>query len=160
MKQTNKGRYELKVLTTLWVVCMFLMPAALADDVDDVKAALQRYTTALNAGDANAWIPLHAAGNTRFGPGGTLLEKYNSLEERRKNQQAEFDSGVKYNIQSRHLEISVYGDTAVTTSYGVGRLTFPDGTTIQVNNRITRVWIKQGGQWKAVHNHRSPLFPR
>ena len=147
----------MKALTTLLVVGMFLMPAALADDADDVKAALQRYMTAFNAGDANAWIQLHAVGNTRFGPGGTLLEKYDSLEERRKIQQAEFDSGVKYNVQSRHLEISVYGDTAVTTNYGAGRITQPDGTVNPLNIRITRIWVKQGGQWKQVHQHFSPM---
>ncbi|MFB3062354.1 MAG: hypothetical protein ACE10C_13390 [Candidatus Binatia bacterium] len=28
---------------------------------------------------------------------------------------------------------------------------------MQVNNRITRVWVKQGGQWKRVHQHISPV---
>ncbi len=147
----------MKTFTTLLVIGMLATVVVMADDVDDVRAALQRYTVALNAGDANAWIQLHAVGNTRFGPGGTLLEKYDSLEERRKIQQAEFDSGVKYNVQSRHLEISVYGDTAVTTSYGVGTVTQPDGTVNPTNNRITRVWVKQGGQWKQVHQHFSPM---
>jgi ketosteroid isomerase-like protein len=73
------------------------------------------------------------------------------------NRQAAVDAGLKYNIQSRHLEISVYGDTAVTTSYGVGTVTQPDGTVNPTNNRITRVWVKQGGQWKQVHNHLSPV---
>ncbi len=45
----------MKALTTLLVVGMFLTTVAIADDADDVKAALQRYMTALNAGDANAW---------------------------------------------------------------------------------------------------------
>ncbi len=147
----------MKTWTTLLVIGMFATAVAVADDVDDVRAALQRYMTALNAGDANAWIQLHAVGNTRFSPGGTLLEKYDSLEERRKNQQATFDAGVKFNIQTRHLEISVYGDTAVTTNYGVGTITQPDGTVNPDNLRITRVWVKQGGQWKQVHQHFSPM---
>ncbi len=147
----------MKAWTTLCVIGMFATTVALADDVDDVKAAVQSYMTALNAGDANAWIQLHAVGNTRFSPGGTLLERYDSLEERRKNQQATFDAGVKFNIQTRHLEISVYGDTAVTTNYGVGTITQPDGTVNPDSNRITRVWVKQGGQWKQVHQHFSPV---
>ncbi len=147
----------MKAVTTLLVVGMFLMPVAMADDADDVKAAEDSYYAALNAGDANAWIQLHAVGNTRFGPGGTMLEKYHSLEERRKNQQAASDAGVKFNIQSRHLEISVYGDTAVTTNYGMGTVTQPDGTVNPSNNRISRVWVKQGGQWKQVHQHFSPM---
>ena len=148
----------MKALTTLLVIGMFLMPAVLADDADDVKAAVQRYYAALNAGDPGALIQLHAAGRTSFfGPGGGLLERFDSLEEQRKSQQAAFDAGVKFNVQSRHLEISVYGETAVTTNYGVGTITRPNGTTGQVNNRITTVLIKQGGQWKVVHQHLSPV---
>ena len=148
----------MKALTTLLVVGMFLTTVAMADDVDDVKAAAQRFYAALNAGDAGALTELHAAENTRFGPGGALLETSDSLEEQRKNQQAAFDSGLKYNIQARHIDVRVYGNlTAVVTSYGVGQLTIPDGTTVQLNNRITAVLIKQGGGWKVVHQHISPV---
>ncbi len=147
----------MKALTTLLVVGMFLTTVAMADDVDDLKAAEDSYYAALNAGDANAWAQHHAARYTRFSPGGQLLERFDSVEEIRKPRQAAFDAGVKFNVQSRHLEISVYGDTAVTTNYGVGTVTQPNGTTGQVNNRITRVWVKQGGQWKADHSHLSPL---
>jgi len=147
----------MKALTTLLVVGMFLMPAALADDVDDVKAALQRYMTALNAGDANAWIQLHAVGNTRFSTDNGLLQRSDSLEEQRKNQQAGVDAGVKLNVQSRHVQVSLYGNTAVSTRYGVGTVTQPNGTVVQLNNRITTVWVKQGGQWKITHMHLSPV---
>ena len=147
----------MKALTTLVVVGMFLTTVAIADDVDDVKAAMQRHYAALNSGDVAAWAQYHVAGNTTFSPGGQLLERSDSLEEQRKNRQAAVDAGLKYNIQSRHLEISVYGDTAVTTSYGVGTVTQPNGTTVRVTNRLTTVLIKQGGQWKEVHRHLSPL---
>jgi len=148
----------MKALTTLLVIGIFATTVAMADDVDDVKAAAQRFYAALNAGDANALVQLHAAENTRFGPGGQLLETSGSLEEQRKARQAEFDAGLKYNLQARHIDARVYGNsTAVVTNYGVGRVTFPDGTTVQPNNRITVVLIKQGGQWKVVHRHLSPV---
>ncbi len=148
----------MKTLTTLLVIGMFATAVGVADDADDVKAAVQGHYAALNAGDASALMQLQAAESTTFGPGGALLEQSDSLEERRKTRQAEFDAGLKYNLQARHIDVRVYGNsTAVTTHYGVGRITFPDGTTGQPNNRITKVWIKQGGQWKAVHNHLSPV---
>ncbi len=147
----------MKALTTLLVVGMFLTTVAMADDVDDIKAAIQRYYVALNSGDSNAWIQLHAAGNTSFGTDNGLLQRSDSLEEQRKNQQAGVDAGVKLNIQSRHVEVSLYGNTAVSTRYGVGTVTQPNGTVVQLNNRITTVWIKQGGQWKVVHQHLSPV---
>ena len=147
----------MKALTTLLVIGMFATAVAMADDADDVKAAVLRNYAALNAGDANAWIQLHAAGNTSFGPDGGLLERSDSLEEQRKAFQAAVDAGLNYNIGPRHVEVSVYGNTAVSTRYGVGPLTQPDGATVQLNNRITTVWIEQGGGWKVVHQHISPV---
>ncbi len=148
----------MKVLTTLLVIGMFATVVGMADDADDVRAAVQRFYAALNAGDAGALTDFYAAENTRFGTGGALLETFDSLDEKRMNQQAAFDAGPKYNLQARHIDVSLYGNsTAVVTSYGVGRLTFPNGTIGQPNNRITAVLIKQGGQWKIVHRHLSPV---
>ena len=148
----------MKALTTLLVVGMFLMPAALADDVDDVKAVVQSYFAALRAGDAGALMQLHAATGTDFGAGGGLLETFDSREERRNSFQATVDAGVKLNVRGRHIDARVYGNsTAVATSYGVGTVTQPNGTTNQTNQRITTVLIKQGGQWKVVHRHLSPV---
>ena len=147
----------MKALTTLFVVGMFLTTVAMADDVDDVKAAMQRSRAAVNSGDAYTGAQSLLEGNTRFGPGGQLLERLDP-EERRKNRQASFDAGLKFNLQDRHIEVSVYGNsTAVATSYRVGSITFPDGTTTRPNNRVTTVLIKQGGQWKIAHVHISPL---
>ena len=147
----------MKTPTTLFVVGMFLMPAAMADDVDDVKAALQRSQVATNTGDANSEARILLEGYTRFGFAGGLLERFD-LEEARKNRQAAFDAGLKFNVQDRHIEVSVYGNsTAVATSYRVGTITQPNGNTVRPNNRITTVLIKQGGQWKMVHQHVSPV---
>ena len=148
----------MKALTTLLVIGMFTTAVAMADDVDDVKAAVRNNYAALNAGDARALMQLHAAQNTRFGPSGSLLETFDSLEERRKAFQAAFDAGLKYNLQARHIDVRVYGNlTAVATWYGVGTLINPDGRTARINNRITTVLVKQGGQWKRTHVHISPV---
>ncbi len=137
----------MKALTTLLVVGMFLMPAALADDVDDVKAAVQKYITALHTGDVNAYVQSRTPEYSAFGGGG-LVEKYHSLEEQRSRFQGMVDSGVEFNFQIRHLDVKVYGDAAIVTGYSV------EGNTA---NQRTEVWIKQGGQWKQAHKHASPL---
>ncbi len=147
----------MKALTTLLVVGMFLTTVAIADDVDDVKAAMQRSQVAGNTGDANTEAQILLEGFTSFGFAGGLLERFD-LEEARKNRQAAFDAGLKFNLQDRHIDVSLYGNsTAVATSYRVGSITFPDGSTSQPNNRVTTVLIKQGGQWKIAHVHISPL---
>ena len=149
----------MKALTTLLVVGMFLMPAALADDVDDVKAAVLGHFAALNAGDVDAFIQYYPSESSTFAGGG-LLGRVHSLEERRNDFQAGVDAGQKLNLQLQHMEVKVYGNAAVVTGYLMGTSTAADGTVTQSRQQRTEVLIKQGGQWKAVHNHRSSLFPR
>ncbi len=150
----------MKALTTLLVVGMFLMPAALADDADDVRAAEIAHITARNTGNVNAWVQHHSAERKGFGPEGGLLGGA-SLEQQRIAGQASVDAGVKRNVQPRHFEVQIYGNTAVTTCYTMGTVTQPDGTVERIANRRTAVLTKQGGQWKEVHFHVSPLsFPQ
>ena len=148
----------MKTLTKLFVVGMFATAISMADDADDVRAALQGDFVSLNSGDAYAYAQSFLEGFTRFGFAGGLLDRVDSLEELRKDRQASFDAGVKFNLQDRHTDVSLYGNsTAVVTSYRVGTLTLPNGNTVRINNRITTVLVKQGGQWKIAHVHDSPL---
>ncbi len=150
----------MKALTTLLVVGMFATAVAVADDADDVKAAMLDHYAKRNAGDAAAYVQLHSPNRSNFGGAGQLLNRSDSLEdlERQKNNlQAQLDAGVKYNVRLLHPEVEVYGNVAVVTGYTAGTITRPDGTTRQATNRRTVVLIKQGGQWKAVHGHSAPL---
>ncbi len=146
----------MKALTTLLVVGMFLTTVAMADDVDDVKAAVERYVAALNAGDANVYVQSRMPEYSVFAGGG-LIEKFHSLEEQRNGFQASVDSGVRRNRQLRHLDVKIYGNAAIVTGYMTGTTTTPDGTTQSLSSQRTGVWIKQGGQWKEAHRHSSPL---
>ncbi len=146
----------MKALATLFVVGMFLTTVAMADDVDDVKAAAERYFNALNAGDVGAYIQSRMPEYSLF-VDGALLSRFHSLTEQKNSFQASVDAGFKRNYQLRHLEVKVYGNAAVVTGYNVGTRTRPGSTTEQVRERRTSVWIKQGGQWKQVHRHQSPL---
>jgi len=144
----------MKALTTLWVVGMFATAVAVADDVDDVKASeIEHFTTQ----SADVITQHHLAGHTGFGADGGLLGVTDSLEEERDNRRAEYNAGVKRNLQLRHLDAKIYGDVAVTTGYVIGTRTLPDGTPERVANRRTAVLIKQGDHWKEVHTHNSPL---
>ena len=147
----------MKALTTLFVVGMFLTTVALADDADDVKAAMLDHLAVRNAGDAYAYVQLHSPNRTIFGSAGQLLRRSNSLEDEMNDLQARLDAGVKWNVQLRHPEVEVYGNVAVVTGYTVGTITSPDGTARPIANRRTVVLIKQGGQWKIAHRHLSPV---
>ncbi len=129
------------------MIGMFPTAVAMADDVDDVKAAVQKYITALHTGDVNAYVQSRTPEYSAFGGGG-LVERYHSLEEQRSRFQSNINSGVQFNLQIRHLDVRVYDNAAIVTGYTVA------GNTA---NQRTSVWIKQGGQWKQAHRHTSPL---
>ncbi len=147
----------MKALTTLWVVGMLLMPAALADDADDVKSAVQELFAAIRAGDANGQSRPRMPDYSNFGRGGGLLLKNTSTEQQIKAFQATVDAGAKRNYQLRNLEVKVYGNAAVVTAYLVGTRTGANGNTVRMADRRTGVWIKQGGQWRETHMHQSPI---
>ena len=149
----------MKALTTLLVIGMCLTTVAMADDADDVKAAVLGYFAAISTGDANSQTRYHMPEYSSFGPGGGLLESQHSLEEQRNRFQADRDAGQRLNLQVRHLDVRVYGDAAIVTSYVVGTITTTDGTTIQSRDQRSGMWIKQGGQWKEAHRHNSPIAP-
>ena len=143
-------------LLTVVVAGSMLNPVVMADDVEDVKVEMLRFFEALNSGDVDGFIQHYIVGNTSFVPEGGLLSRVHSLEEQRKSWQASVESGRKLNLQLRHLEVDIYGeDTAVTTGYVVGTIASAEGTTQRVNWQRSAVLIKQGGQWKEVHHHRS-----
>jgi len=147
----------MKALTTLWVVGMLLMPAALADDADDVKSAVQELFAAIRAGDANGQSRPRMPDYSNFGRGGGLLLKNTSTEQQINAFQATVDAGAKRNYQLRNLEVKVYGNAAVVTAYLVGTRTGANGNTVRMADRRTGVWIKQGGQWREAHMHQSPI---
>ncbi len=147
----------MKALTALLVIGMFATAVAMADDVDDVKEQVLDFYAAINAGDTEAVLQHLMPEHSSFARVDGLLSRTTSLEEQKKAFQASVDAGVQRNYQLKHLEVRVYGDTAVVTKYLTGPRTEPDGTTLHMNHRRTGVWIRQGRVWKEVHSHQSPL---
>ncbi len=127
----------------------------MADDVGDVKAEMLRFFEALTSGNVDGFIQHYIVGNTSFVPegppqqspfSGRAMEELASLSGERPA--AQFAAPA---FGSGHL----WMDTAVTTGYGVGTITSPAGTTQRVHWQRSAVLIKQGGQWREVHHHRS-----
>ncbi len=148
----------MKALTTLTVIGMFATAVAMADDVDDVKAAVQGYFAALRAGDSSAVMQYRIPERSSFGgPGGLLSRPISSLEEQKAALEADVRAGVKRNYQITHMEVRVYGNAAVVTGYMTGTRTAPNGTVSLRSVRRTGVFVILGGQLKEVHHHQSPL---
>ena len=146
----------MKTFTTLFIVGMFLTTVALADDAEDVKLAELDLLAAENAGDMDRMYRHIDPGRTLFLPSGGLLTVAGGEQDKRRRQ-ASFEAGLKFNLQVRHLDAEVYGDTAVLTYYRVGTITRPDGLSRSINFRVTVIRVKQAGHWKEVHRHGSNL---
>ena len=127
--------------------------SAMADDVADIKAAMEKHFVTFKAGDAGGHIAHHMARNSSFGPEGGALAVNDSSEEETAELQASFDEGYKFDFELVDLEVAVYGDTAVVTSLQTGTVTTPDGKTEKVKNRRTAVVVRDGSDWKEVHSH-------
>jgi Calcium/calmodulin dependent protein kinase II association domain len=73
-----------------------------------------------------------------------------------------FGSDVKQKSNTRfdlsNLCIQRYGDTAIASYTLLTSTALPDGVQVVAHNE-TRVMVKQTGQWKVVHVHKSPAWP-
>ncbi len=137
---------------------MAVAPAAMAQSAEEeIIAAQHAHFETLRAGDAPAHIAQHAPDATSFDAVGGLLVEAQSLEEQVRDLQAVFDEGIVLDNYLRHLQVRIYGDAAVVTGYITGTETNPDGSVVQTMNRRTAVLIRQGGEWKEVHSHASPV---
>ena len=73
-----------------------------------------------------------------------------------------FGSDVKQKAETRfdlsNLFIQRYGDTAIASYTLLTSTALPDGVQVLAHNE-SRVMVKQTGQWKVVHVHKSPAWP-
>jgi ketosteroid isomerase-like protein len=113
---------------------------------------MRQLIAAYNRGDVDAIAQCMHSEHSQFPDGALLVEGFD-----KEALKASFDAGLKFDIATRDLSVKIYGSTAVATGYTEGTATLPDGTVNQIRARFTEVWTKQGGKWKRVHIHSSPL---
>ena len=112
-------------------------------DHERIQAQISSDRAALDRIYANDFIGI--------GPSGTVRTKPQVL--------SDFTSGsLKFqSITTDDVQVRVYGNTAVET----GRSTMngqDNKKAVPVDNRFTRVWVKQHGRWQLVANHYSLLI--
>ena len=134
----------------LLVVC----DQAKAGDKEDVLASWNAIKAAWIAGDVEAALKHMLPELKTFGADGSLLSPLDF-----EGSKAAFAAGLKFNVQSAHSDVTVYGDAAILTEYIMRQLTPPGGTLVSMTLRATLVMVKQKGQWKGVHGHFSYLTP-
>ena len=145
-----------KLQYILFVIPLLLfVDLAHAGDKEDVSASWNAVKAAWMIGDIDAAQKYTSAEFKSFEDDGSLLSPFDFEAAK-----AAFAAGLKFNVQSAHSDVTVYGDTAILTEYHMRQLTPPGGTLISMTLRATIVVVKQKGQWKAVHAHVSHLTPK
>ena len=143
-----------QILTSIFVL-LFVCDEVTAGDKEDVLASWNAVKAAWMIGDIDAAQKHFSAEFESFNADGSLLspmdfEGYRAL----------VAAGLKFNVQSAHSEVTIYGDAAILTEYHTRQLTPPGGTLVSMTLRATLVFVKQNGQWKGVHVHASHLTPK
>ena len=145
---------RLIIVIMVSVASMVVTTVAAADDVAEVKAAVQAHWAAINAEDVVAVAEHHTPDFNGFLSGGGLLMSFASHEE----QKAAFGalSGYKANWQIRHLDVRIYGNTAVAAFYLDGSATWQGGTA----NGPLRVTERCGSNMTASGKRRITMTHR
>ena len=57
----------------------------------------------------------------------------------------------------QNARVQVYGDTAILTYNFTGLRRASDGKVAPSLAKSSRIYVKQGGEWKLVHAHFAPV---
>lgn len=147
----------LRACTLTLLAALAFSTAVTAQSAEEqVQQAVLTFYQRLADHDAVGWnsmISRNSAGN--FARTGALLAEANAPDPA--GMQANFDSGqLDYQLTVHHLNVTVYGNTAVATFYTTGPSKV-NGAQILGTFRVSQVWVREGQAWRAVHWHISPL---
>ena len=121
---------------------------------DEVAQALVRLELGWNAAmihnDAEAIGRYMADDWTIIGPDGSLSDKRSFLS-------LVASGDLTHDVMESHdVSVRVYGDAAVVNARGLSGGRYR-GHAFRVVERVSDVWIRQGGQWRCVLTHLSKI---
>ncbi len=141
--------------TILLVVCGLLVsvqPAAAQEA--EVRADMEESLAAWRDGDFEKLATFYAAQTRGFMLDGGFLITGFSIEAL----QTAASMGVAFNVEPQEVEIMMVGDgVAVAVAILEGSVTFPGGNVQEGSWRYSETRVNEGGTWKVVQYHFSPL---
>ena len=138
----------------LVIPLLLFVDLAHAGDKEDVLATMDAIKAAWMMGDVDGARKHFLSEMETFEADGSLLSPLDFEASK-----AAFAAGLKFNVQSAHSDVTVYGDAAILTEYHMRQVTPPGGTLLSMTLRGTVVFVKQKDQWKVAHAHVSHLTP-
>jgi ketosteroid isomerase-like protein len=139
----------------LLVVCCWtiLIQSAVAQEAE-VRAAMEESLAAWRAGDFQALGNFYAAQTRGFMLDGGFLINGFSMEAL----EAAASMGVAFDIEPQEIDIMMAGEgVAVAVALLEGTVTLPGGSVQEGSWRYSETRIKEGGVWKVLQYHFSPL---
>ena len=129
------------------IAALLLLPhAALAQDAESLRAAIEQHYAAIHAGDTELVTSHHLPEVTLFPPNGrALMEAGWEEAARRMGSEVTFPEAQ---VTMRHFSAQLYGNIGIAMFY-------LDSTAL--TSRVTAVWVWQGNEWKETHHHESRL---
>ena len=134
------------IAPVLVAVCLLVAPLAWSQG-GNVEQQIKKLTDQIIAAelkvDMNSYEKLLADDYTGIYSDGRLYTKAQDIQDLK-------TGALKYeSIDVREIKIRAYGDTAVAVSL-VSTKGTRDGKPFSADFRVTRVWVKQKGNWKSV----------
>jgi uncharacterized protein (TIGR02246 family) len=131
------------VLTILSLLVVPLVWSQGGNAEQQIKTMIDQVHAAMLKGDTNFLEKVFADDYMAIRGDGSVLTKAQEIEG--------FKSGaIKYqSVVLQDVKIRVYGKTAVTVTLTT-TTNMRNGKPRTGSNRSTRVWLKQGGEWKCV----------
>jgi ketosteroid isomerase-like protein len=123
-----------------------------ANEVEDVRAAVNELYTAINARDTDTFLKyMGPDGYTEYSYDGSPLLTVGEDRVRRN-----FATEFKSNFEVQGLKVKIFKNAAVVTGYRIGTLVRSDGTGHHINKlSLSMMWFYQEDGWELVHVHLS-----
>ena len=114
-----------------------------------VIARLQAFRDALRKRDNAALAPFYTDDYVIITANGQMETKAQRLETLKSNP-------PPASIDFTDLKVRLYGDTAVVTGHATSQA---EGGGRALNERVTWVWVKQGGTWRLANGQITTIAP-
>jgi ketosteroid isomerase-like protein len=138
----------------LMVCCATILSQQVAAQEAEVRTAMEESLAAWREGDFEKLGSFYAANTRGFMLDGGYLISGFSIEAL----QAAAEMGVAFDIQPQEVDIIMVGEgVAVAVATLEGSVTMPGGAVQEGAWRYSETRVKEGGIWKVVQYHFSPM---
>ena len=138
---------------------VLIVPAARAGDVDDLKAASEAYTEALNKQDVSTVLASYHDDAVTYGPNAVFPNDRNGRSEadQRRGWENFFANRERFTLRRINPQYRVVGTTGIVWGHTRTVVKRKDGPQETRTRRFLSTWVKSGGKWVQLAWHLSAV---